>query len=72
LDALAEWESRQELLGLLLLLPPRQRQVLAWSVDGHTPTEIAEELSIGADAVRANLMKARRAIARAMAGEGEA
>ncbi|WP_380283724.1 RNA polymerase sigma factor [Kitasatospora purpeofusca] len=62
-DELAEMESRQELLDLLGSLPPRQRQVLAWSVDGYSPTEIAEELGINPATIRANLMKARRAVA---------
>lgn len=63
-DALAEWENRHEILRLLALLPPRQRQVLAWSVDGHTPSEIAAELGVDPATVRASLLKARRAIAR--------
>ena len=63
-DALAEWETRQELLVLLQVLPPRQRQVLAWSMTGYTPAQIAEELNLSGDTVRANLMKARAAIAR--------
>jgi RNA polymerase sigma-70 factor (ECF subfamily) len=45
-------------------LPPRQRQVLAWTYDGATPTEIAEALQISPDAVRANLHKARAAMRR--------
>jgi RNA polymerase sigma-70 factor (ECF subfamily) len=65
-DELAEWENRHEILRLLACLPPRQRQVLAWSVDGHTPAEIAEELGIDPATVRANLLKARRTVARLM------
>lgn len=62
-DELHQWEHRQELLGLLDGLPPRQRQVLAWTLEGHTPSEIAEELRMDPAAVRASLMKARRAAA---------
>lgn len=58
-----EWEQRHEVLRLLARLPPRQRQVLAWTLDGYTPAEIAEELGITPEAVRASLMKARRALA---------
>ncbi|MEV6976913.1 sigma-70 family RNA polymerase sigma factor [Kitasatospora sp. NPDC093806] len=70
-DDLAELESRHELLDLLGTLPPRQRQVLAWSVDGYRPAEIAEELGIDPATVRANLMKARRAVAAHLASRGE-
>ncbi len=58
------WDQRHEVLRLLALLPPRQQQVLAWTLDGYTPAGIAEELGITAEAVRANLMKARRALAK--------
>ncbi|MEU1290160.1 sigma-70 family RNA polymerase sigma factor [Kitasatospora sp. NPDC005856] len=68
---LAEWESRHELEELLGGLPPRQRQVLAWSVSGYSPSEIAEELGIEPAAVRANLMKARRAVALRMRAREE-
>lgn len=53
-----------EVLRLLELLPPRQRQVMAWTVDGFTPDEIAEELKMKPDAVRSSLYKARRTLAR--------
>jgi RNA polymerase sigma factor (sigma-70 family) len=59
----SEWEERHEILGLLAQLPPRQRQVMAWTYDGYSPSEIATELNITADAVRTNLMRARRALA---------
>jgi RNA polymerase sigma-70 factor (ECF subfamily) len=57
------WEQQHQVLRLLDPLPPRQRQVMAWALDGYTPAEIAEELEITPEAVRANLMKARRALA---------
>ncbi|WP_326733293.1 RNA polymerase sigma factor [Streptomyces sp. NBC_01022] len=68
---LAEWENGQEILGLLESLPPRQRQVLAWSVDGYSPSEIAEELGIDPATVRANLMKARHSVASRMKARRE-
>jgi RNA polymerase sigma-70 factor (ECF subfamily) len=60
-DALA-FEERHEVVRLLQLLPPRQRQVLAWTFDGYTPKEIARELQLTPEAVRASLLKARRAL----------
>ncbi|MFF7592985.1 RNA polymerase sigma factor [Kitasatospora purpeofusca] len=58
----AEWEDEQEILRLLGGLPARQRQVLAWTLDGYTPTEIAAELGMRPAAVRASLFKARLAV----------
>lgn len=63
LTSVEAWEQRHEVLRLLDRLPPRQRQVLAWTLDGYTTAEIADELKITPEAVRANLMKARRALA---------
>lgn len=57
------WEQRHEVLRVLDRLPWRQRQVMAWTFHGYTRTEIATELQITAEAVRASLMKARRALA---------
>jgi RNA polymerase sigma factor (sigma-70 family) len=65
------WEQRHEVLRLLALLPPRQRQVLAWNLDGYPPAEVAEELAITPEAVRASLMKARRALAGYLGMAGE-
>ncbi|MFD3427678.1 sigma-70 family RNA polymerase sigma factor [Nocardia fluminea] len=62
-----EWWQRHEVLRALDLLPPRQRQVMAWTLHEYTPTEIAEILRITPGAVRANLMKARGAISRHLA-----
>ncbi|MFF8919602.1 RNA polymerase sigma factor [Streptomyces sp. NPDC015032] len=62
-DAIAAWEARHDLLPLLRSLPPRQRQVLAWALSGFTPGDIAEQLGMNDDAVRASLYKARRAVA---------
>lgn len=59
LDAI---EQRYVVVRLLDLLPARQRQVMAWTYDGATPTEIAESLRISPDAVRSNLYKARTAL----------
>ncbi|MET9444407.1 sigma factor-like helix-turn-helix DNA-binding protein [Streptomyces sp. NPDC006610] len=62
-DAIAEWEATHDVLPVLRSLPPRQRQILAWTLAGFTPTDIAELLGLRAETVRANLMKARRSAA---------
>lgn len=71
-DAISEWVDRYALLPLLRSLPPRQRQVLAWTLDGFTPDDIAQQLRITSEAVRSNLLKARRtAVSYLKAREGE-
>jgi RNA polymerase sigma factor (sigma-70 family) len=67
IDAL---EYRHTVLALLERLPLRQRQVLAWTYDGATTTEIAKSLQISPDAVRSNLRHARTTL-RACRGEFE-
>lgn len=54
------WLQAQQVITVLRALPPRQRQVLALTIDGWPPAEIAELLGIDPAAVRSNLMKARR------------
>src|SRR5215475_7727609 len=58
-----EWEQRHEILRLLRSLPARQRQVMAWTLDDYTPTEIAEILGMEPAAVRQNLRRARTRLA---------
>jgi RNA polymerase sigma-70 factor (ECF subfamily) len=60
---LAALEQRHDILRVLDKLPPRQRQVLQWTIDDYTPSEIAQMLQITPEAVRSNLLKARRSIA---------
>jgi RNA polymerase sigma factor (sigma-70 family) len=62
LTDVADWEARHEILRDAKRLPPRQRQVIAWWLDGYSPVEIASELQITPVAVRANLKKARHAL----------
>jgi len=63
LTNVAAWEQEHDILSLLDKLPPRQRQVMAWTLDGYKPSEIAAELRISADAARASLKKGRRTLA---------
>ncbi|WP_051153211.1 RNA polymerase sigma factor [Nocardia niigatensis] len=65
------WEQRQDVMAALAKLPPRQRQVMAWTLQEYTPSEIADTLQIAATAVRANLKKARRNIAIHLAAGNE-
>ncbi|QUI29459.1 sigma-70 family RNA polymerase sigma factor [Streptomyces alfalfae] len=60
-DGVAEWEARHDALRLLSFLPPRQRQIMSWTLSGFTPGEIAEQLGLSSETVRGNLKKARRA-----------
>ncbi|MCH0573456.1 sigma-70 family RNA polymerase sigma factor [Streptomyces sp. MUM 136J] len=71
-DAIAEWEAQHDALPLLRSLPMKQRQVMAWTLAGFTPTDIADHLGLPAENVRANLKKARcTAVAYLKAREGE-
>lgn len=62
-DAIAEWESRYDMLPVLRSLPARQREVLAWTLAGYKPSDIADHLGVPSETVRGNLAKARRAAA---------
>lgn len=59
-DEAEVWLGKQQAIEVLRALPSRQRQVLALTIDGWTPAEIAELLVIPSPAVRSNLRKARR------------
>lgn len=67
---LAALEERHAVLRCLDRLPSRQRQVMAWTYDGAAPAEIADALRITAEAVRANLYKARAALRGHLEGTG--
>lgn len=68
---IAAWEQRHDVLRLLATLPERQRQVMAWTFDGYQPQEIADELGITPQAVRASLKLARRKLADGLGQAGE-
>lgn len=63
------WHTRHELIVALAALPPKQRQIMAWTLSGYTPAEIAEELQLTSDQVRANLRLARRALAQRLTND---
>jgi RNA polymerase sigma factor (sigma-70 family) len=56
------WEHRHDLIDRIRRLPPRQRQVMAWTLCEHTPAEVADQLGLPGDTVRANLYQARNTL----------
>lgn len=64
LDFIIRNAEHQSVLARIRKLPPRQRQVIAWTYDGYKPIEIAEILKISSETVRASLLKARKALQR--------
>jgi RNA polymerase sigma factor (sigma-70 family) len=65
------WLQKQQVIEVLRALSPRQRQVLALTIDGWTPAEIAGLLGVAPPAVRSSLMKARRTAAEYLRRLGE-
>jgi RNA polymerase sigma factor (sigma-70 family) len=57
-------EEAQQVLAALLALPPRQRQVMAWIIDGFGAAEIARELGVSPESVRQSSAKARKNLGR--------
>jgi RNA polymerase sigma factor (sigma-70 family) len=57
-------EEARQVLAALQALPPRQRQVMAWIIDGFAATEIASELGVSPESVRQSHAKARKNLAR--------
>ncbi len=57
-------EEARQVLAALQALPPRQRQVMAWVIDGFGATEIARELGVSPDSVRQSHAKARKNLGR--------
>jgi len=51
-------------IDLLASLPGQQRMVLAWSLDGFTPTQIATALRVAPATVRSNLRHVRERLRR--------
>ncbi|MEV6395886.1 sigma-70 family RNA polymerase sigma factor [Streptomyces sp. NPDC051907] len=48
------------------MLPPRQRQVMAWHLDGFSHSEISDELGTTVEAVRQNYARARASLKRSL------
>jgi RNA polymerase sigma-70 factor (ECF subfamily) len=65
-----EADTRQFLAGGIADLPPKQRQVMAWTWDGFSDTEIAEQLGDSEAAVRMNRSRAMKNLRRSLANEG--
>ncbi len=57
-------EEARRVLAALQTLPPRQRQVMAWIIDGFGAAEIARELGISPESVRQSHAKARKNLGR--------
>jgi len=57
-------EEARHVLAALLALPPRQRQVMAWVIDGFGAAEIARELGVSPESVRQSHAKARKNLGR--------
>lgn len=53
-------DDAAKVIHLISGLPARQREIMAWTLDGFTPVEIAEILGIPSGTVRGSLLKARR------------
>lgn len=70
-EATEGWLQEQEIVRVLRGLPARQRQVLALTLDGWAPTEIAKLIGIEGAAVRSNLFKARKSVAQYLARREE-
>ncbi|GLY80528.1 RNA polymerase sigma factor [Actinoallomurus iriomotensis] len=54
-------------MGLLTSLPTEQREVMAWTIDGYEPSEIAELTGRTASTVRSHLRHARKKLGQAIA-----
>jgi RNA polymerase sigma factor (sigma-70 family) len=66
---LTVWEDRQWVTQMLASLPPGQRDVMAFIVDGFTPTEIAALLGRSPIAIRQSLHAARSRLKSALQRE---
>jgi RNA polymerase sigma factor (sigma-70 family) len=57
-------EEARQVLAALRALPPGQRQVMAWIIDGFGAAEIASELGVSPESVRQSHAKARKNLGR--------
>ncbi|KAK1186427.1 sigma factor-like helix-turn-helix DNA-binding protein [Streptomyces sp. NBS 14/10] len=49
-------------------MPVRQREVMAWTLDGYRPQEIAQIIGITPEAARKNLERGRALLKQALLG----
>ncbi|GAB3902145.1 RNA polymerase sigma factor [Kibdelosporangium lantanae] len=70
-SAIDGWELHYDLVRALSHLPSRQRQVMAWTLAGYAPAEIADELCLPAPTVRQHLYLARHALSARLTREEE-
>jgi len=63
-------EQESAVLAALSVLPPMQRLVMAWTFDGFTPVEIAQQLGQDAATVRQSLFKARKKLKQLLSANG--
>jgi RNA polymerase sigma factor (sigma-70 family) len=63
-------DTRQFLAAGIAGLPPKQRQVMAWTWDGFSDAEIAGQLGDSEAAVRKNRSRAMKNLRRLLAAEG--
>ncbi|MEU6731313.1 sigma-70 family RNA polymerase sigma factor [Nonomuraea wenchangensis] len=63
-------DQERAIFAAIRHLPPVQREIMAWTIDGYTPAEIAKLLDKSPPTVRVNLFKARAALRIALAGMG--
>lgn len=64
-------EEEARVYEALSWLPERQREVMAWTLEGFRPNEIAAELGLRPEAVRQNLHRARALLKRALLAKGD-
>lgn len=57
-------EEGRRVMAALDTLPPKQREVMAWIIDGFGAAEIARELGVSPESVRQNYAKARKNLSR--------
>lgn len=71
LDPADHAASCDQVLAALAMLPVRQREVMAWHVDGYKPEQIARELGLTAVNVRKALQRARERLKKLLAEQPE-
>jgi RNA polymerase sigma factor (sigma-70 family) len=63
-------EQESTIVEILSALPPMQQLVMAWTFDGFTPAEIAQQLGQDPTTVRQSLFKARKKLKQNLSQNG--